>query len=327
MAALAVGHSAQRGMAVISALLVATVVAVIAAGMIARQTQVTRGVESESQRVRGAWLSNGVLELTRQALWQQRLREPMTRLDQDWAQPMRGVRLGSESGVFDGRISDEQSKFNLRNLVLDGQLDTLESAVFERLCAELGVPLAQANRIVQRVIEAYPRRLQPASQSTGAGTEFDSGRLTSPDADSRPLPATRPMLRHFDDLAGLPGIDPAALERLRPFVTVLPAITWVNGNTTTAQVLAARVPGMSVAQAQALIAERDRGQWFINSGDYLNRLRVPQMSTEQLRLGITSEWFLLRGQSTVEQRQFSVQALFYRGELNRPRVIWSRVGA
>jgi general secretion pathway protein K len=314
-------------MAVISALLVATVVAVIAAGMIARQVQVTRSVESESQRVRGASLSNGVLEWTRQALWQQRLREPMTRLDQAWAQPLRGVRLGAESGVFDGHISDEQSKFNLRNLILDGQLDTIEVAVFERLCAELGVPMAQGSRIVQRVVEAYPKRLRPPPPVPSAAPGLDSGRLTSPDAESQPLPATRPMLRGLDDLAGLPGIDPAALERLRPYVTVLPALTWVNGNTTTAQVLAARVPGMSVAQAQALIAERDRGQWFINSGDFLNRLRVPQMSTEQLRLGITSEWFLLRGQATVEQRRFGVEALFYRSEQRRPQVVWSRVGA
>jgi general secretion pathway protein K len=314
-------------MAVISALLVATVVAVIAAGMIARQLQVTRSVESENQRVQGAWLSRGVVEWARHSLWQQRLREPMTRLDQDWALPLRDVRMGSESGVFDGHISDEQSKFNLRNLVRDGLLDSVETAAFERLCTELGVPLAQGNRIVQRVVDAYPRRLRPVAQTASTDTGFDSGRLTSPDADSRPLPATRPMLRQFDDLASLPGIDPAVLERLRPFVTVLPAVTWVNGNTTSAQVLAARVPGMSVGQAQELIAERDRGQWFINSGDFLNRLRVPQMSTEQLRLGITSEWFLLRGQSRLEQRQFNVEALFYRSELSRPRVIWSRVGA
>ncbi len=319
--------SSQRGMAVISALLIATVVAVIAAGMIARQLQVTRSVESENQRVQGAWLSRGVLEWTRHTLWQQRLREPMTRLDQDWAQPLRSVRLGEQSGVFDGRISDEQSKFNLRNLVRDGQVDTVETAAFERLCAELTVPMAQSNRIVQRVVDAYPKRLRPVEDAVTNSNGFDSGRLTSPDADSRPLPATRPMLRTFDDLASLPGIDPAALERLRPFVTVLPAATWVNGNTTSAQVLAARVPGMSVSQAQELIAERDRGQWFINSGDFLNRLRVPQMSTEQLRLGITSEWFLLRGQSTIDQRHFRVEALLYRSELSKPRVVWSRVGA
>lgn len=315
----------QQGMAVISALLIATVVAVIAAGMIARQTQTTRSVLSENQRVQGAWVSSGVMEWARHSLWQQRQREAATRLDQPWAQPLRNLQLGADSGVFDGSLSDEQSKFNLRNLVRDGLPDPVEVAAFERLCASLAVKAGQSERIVQRVVEAYPRRVQTVQES--AGTGFDSGRVTSSAAANPFLPSSRPMLRHLDDLASVAGIEPATLERLRPYATVLPAPTWVNGNTTSAPVLAARVPGMGLQQAQTLLAERDRGQWFINSGDYLNRLRVPQMSTEELRLGITSEWFLLRGQATVQQRQVPVEALLYRSELSKPRVIWSRVGA
>lgn len=321
------GFIQQRGMAVISALLIATVVAVIAAGMIARQTQTTRSVLSENQRVQGAWVSSGVLEWARHSLWQQRQREVATRLDQPWAQPLRNLQLGADSGLFDGTLSDEQSKFNLRNLVRDGLPDPVEVAAFERLCNSLAVKAGQSGRIVQRVVEAYPRRVQPVVETASNSGGFDSGRLTSAAAANPLLPSSRPMLRHLDDLAGVAGIEPATLERLRPYATVLPALTWVNGNTTSAPVLAARVPGMGLQQAQTLLAERDRGQWFINSGDYLNRLRVPQMSTEELRLGITSEWFLLRGQATVQQRQVPVEALLYRSELSKPRVIWSRVGA
>ncbi|MGA4475686.1 type II secretion system minor pseudopilin GspK [Ectopseudomonas chengduensis] len=314
---------AQRGMAVISALLVATVVAVIAAAMLARQAQITRAVEGEVQRAQGAWVSRGVFEWAKQTLWQQRLHDPMTRLDQAWAQPLRAVRLGD--ALFDGTLSDEQGKFNLRNLVQDGQIDSVEMAAFERLCGHLGVPPAQSTRIAQRVVDAYPRRTGPVQEPSDS--TFDSGRLTSPSAQTQVIPAKRPMLRHFDDLVSLPGLDPLTLERLRPFVTVLPAATWVNGNTASAQVLAARVPGMGLDQAFALVAERDRGQWFINSGDYLNRMRLPQMTTEQLRLGITSEWFLLRGHSTAAHRPIQVEALLFRADMAKPRVIWSRVGA
>ncbi|MDZ4190967.1 MAG: type II secretion system minor pseudopilin GspK [Pseudomonas sp.] len=314
---------AQRGTAIISALLVATVVSVIVAAMLGRQTQTIRSVEGESQRAQGAWLSRGVLEWAKQTLWQQRLDDPMTRRDQLWAQPVRAVRLGGAE--FEGSLSDEQGKFNLRNLVQDGLTDDLEVAAFERLCAHLSVPQGQIGRIVQRVIDAYPRRTGPVLEPSG--NEFDSGRLTSLSAHAQVMPARRPMLRHVDDLASVPGLAPETLERLRPFVTVLPAATWVNGNTASAQVLASRVPGMAMEQAQAIVAERDRGQWFINSGDYLNRLRLPQMTTEQLRLGITSEWFLLQGLSTVAQRKIPVEALLFRADVARPRVVWSRVGA
>lgn len=47
------GHR-QRGMAIISALLIVTVVAVIAAGLIARQSAFIRALESEQLRIRPA---------------------------------------------------------------------------------------------------------------------------------------------------------------------------------------------------------------------------------------------------------------------------------
>ncbi|MGK9568493.1 type II secretion system protein GspK, partial [Salmonella enterica subsp. enterica] len=91
------------------------------------------------------------------------------------------------------------------------------------------------------------------------------------------LPAKYPMLRSLDDLSGIEGIDPQVLRRLHAFVSVLPGNTWVNGNTASAEVLSAVVPLLSLAQAQALVAERDSGRWFINRGDFVNRLRMPQV--------------------------------------------------
>ena len=46
----------QRGMAIISALLIAAVVAVIAGGMLTRQTVFTRSLEAEQMRTQGQWL-------------------------------------------------------------------------------------------------------------------------------------------------------------------------------------------------------------------------------------------------------------------------------
>src|SRR3712207_6947571 len=45
------------------------------------------------------------------------------------------------------------------------------------------------------------------------------------------------------------GVDAQVLERLRPFVTVLPERTIVNANTAAAEVLAAQVPGLAVSDA------------------------------------------------------------------------------
>jgi len=281
----------QRGMAIISALLIAAVVAVIAGGMLTRQTVFTRGLEAEQLRVQGQWLLQGGLERSRQLLWAARQKDVLTRLDQPW------VRI--QAGVFEGRIDDEQGKFNLRNLVNREQLDAEQLHSFERLCRTLGVDPAVSRRISQRVIASYAQK---------------------------GLPAKYPMLRSLDDLSGLEGLTPEVLQRLQAYISVLPGNTWVNGNTASAEVLSAVVPQLSLSQAHGLVAERDNGHWFINRGDFVNRLHLPQVAVDSVQVGITSEWFRLQGQARRERRRVTIDALLHRPEDREPRVIWSRVG-
>ncbi len=278
----------QRGMAIISALLIAAVVAVLAGSMLTRQTVFTRSLEAEQLRLQGQWLLLGGLERSRQLLWEARQKDVLTRLDQPWAR--------AQGGAFEGRIVDEQGKFNLRNLVNREQPDAEQLQRFERLCRTLGVDPALSRRISQRVVASYVP------------------------------PAKYPMLRSLEDLGGLEGLDPLLLQRLQAYISVLPAPTWVNGNTASAEVLSAVVPQLSLSQAHGLVAERDSGQWFINRGDFVNRLRLPQVAVDTVQVGITSEWFRLQGQARREQRRVTIDALLHRPEERQPQVIWSRVG-
>ena len=281
----------QRGMAIISALLIAAVVAVIAAGLLTRQRVFTRSLEAEQLRIQGQWLLLGALEDSRQRLWEARQKDVLTRLDQPWAR--------AQKGLFEGRLEDEQGKFNLRNLVNRGRPDAEQVQNFERLCGLIGVDGALSRRISQRVIASYDQTEQPAKY---------------------------PMLRNLDDLSSVEGLDPLLLQRMQGFISVLPGVTWVNGNTARAEVLSAVVPGLSLSQAQALVAERDGGRWFINRGDFVNRLHLPQVAVDSVQVGITSEWFRLQGQARQEQRRVTLDALLHRPENRRPQVIWSRVG-
>ncbi|SDP91004.1 type II secretion system minor pseudopilin GspK [Pseudomonas extremorientalis] len=278
----------QRGMAIISALLIAAVVAVLAGAMLTRQTVFTRSLEAEQLRIQGQWLLQGGLERSRQLLWDARQKDVLTRLDQPWAR--------AQGGAFEGRIEDEQGKFNLRNLVNREQVDTEQLQSFERLCRLIGVDPAVSRRISQRVIASY----EP--------------------------PAKYPMLRSLDELSGIEGLDPLVLQRMQAYISVLPGPTWVNGNTASAEVLSAVVPQLSLSQAHGLVAERDSGQWFINRGDFVNRLHLPQVAVDSVQVGITSEWFRVRGQARREQRRVSLDALLHRPEDRQPRVIWARVG-
>lgn len=296
----------QRGMAIISAMLIAAVVAVLAAGMLTRQSIFTRSLEAEQARVQGSASLLGGLEVSRRLLRDAREQDVLTRLDQPWARPINTA----QDGEFEGRLEDLQGKFNLRNLIAQESVDLGQMRSFERLCEMIGVEARLAQRISQRVIAAYPHR--PAASTVGQPPP--------------PLPATQPMLRSLDQLRGIEGLNERVLARLERYVSILPVNTWVNGNTASAEVLAAVVPGLSWAQAKALVAERDRGQWFINRGDFVNRARLPNLNVDQLNVGITSEWFLLQGQARRNQRRVHLAALLHRPEDAMPRVIWSRLG-
>nr|WP_315438330.1 type II secretion system minor pseudopilin GspK [uncultured Pseudomonas sp.] len=314
-------QSNQQGMAIISALLIVAVVAVIAAGMLTRQSVSTRALEADQQRVQGRWLLHGGLEISRQLLWDARQRDPLTRLDQPWAR-----RLNAQG--FEGRLEDEQGKFNLRNLVANERVDEAQVQAFQRLCELIGISAGLSQRISQRVIGSYPYLLNPQiAENTTSKNAFDSGRATSPNASRKPQHPKLPMLRSVDDLRSVEGVNEAVIGKLAPYLTVIPATTWLNGNTATAPVLAAYVPGLSLEQAQALINERDAGRWFINRGDFVNRLRMPNLELTSVKVGITSDWFRLRGEARREQRRVSLDALLHRSEDRLPQVIWSRVGA
>lgn len=310
-------------MAIVSALLIAALVAVLAGSMLSQQSLFTRQLENQQRRAEGAAVLQAGLDWSRFLLADQRKADPLVRRDQRWAQPIGGLPVGTRGGQFQGALEDEQGKFNLRNLVYEDQPDPRAQASLQRLFELLELRPALAGAVIARVIDGYPRRsqAQPGSQA------FDSGRDTSPGAEAQVLPPRLPMLREVRQLAEVPGMDAASLQRLLPFVTVLPANTWVNGNTATAEVLAAQVPGLSLQKAHGLVAERDGGHWFVNRGDFVNRLHMPHLVLESIEVGITSDWFRLQGQTLPLARAVRLEALLHVGETGLPRVIWSRVGA
>lgn len=313
----------QRGMAIISAMLIAALVAVLAGTLIGQQSLFTRQMENQQQRIVGAGVLEAGLAWSQQLLAEQRRADPLIRHDQFWARPIAGLSVGARGARFQGQLEDEQGKFNLRNLVYEDQVDPSAQARLRRLFEVLELRPALAEAVMARVIDGYPLR-EMQVESPASASAFDSGRLTSPGAAERLHPARSPMLRSVRQLAGLPGMDTASLARLEAFATVLPANTWVNGNTASAEVLAAHVPGLSLEKARGLVAEREGGQWFINRGDFVNRLRMPQVVLESVPVGITSDWFRLMGHTA--GGGVRVEALLHLGETALPLVIWSRVG-
>lgn len=118
--------------------------------------------------------------------------------------------------------------------------------------------------------------------------------------------------------------QPEQEQVLRRTMTVLPSATSVNVNTAPPEVIAALVAGLSLSQARAITGERDRGNWFNNSGDFANRLAATGVKTPAPAVSTTSGWFLASGAVVYERARVSMQALIRSAPPAAPDTIWTR---
>ena len=300
----------QQGMAVVSALIVVAIVAALTSGLFLRQTSAIRQIENEQARIQARWLLLGGIDWARLLLRDNARQEATVRRDQLWSTPVLDTRIeGDDSGpaaVFSGGIQDEQGKYNLYNLAQRGVVDDTQVELLARLLGMLGLPDTLAPQLVEQVAmtqSRLPDGAQPPAGEASAG-------------------ARAPQPRGIDDLAALVGVDEAGLQAMRRTMTLLPAASLVNVNTAEPEVIAALVPGLSLAQARAVTGERDRGRWFNDSGDFANRLVTGGEPLQVPSVATTSEWFLANGTVAYQRARVSMQALVSIAGQRAPETIW-----
>jgi general secretion pathway protein K len=201
---------------------------------------------------------------------------------------------GRDPVYLAGEIRDEQAKFNLRNLAGPGGVNPLELAVLRRLLALVGASEALAGPVAERVLAAVPG--EGGRKQTALG------------------------LASIDDLIGLEGVGAAAIERLRPFVTVLPQPTPVNANTAPAEVLAGRFENLALADARRLVASRDRA-FFKDRADVLNRIAELKLQASDAEIAVATRFFSVNGTVSYRRARLHSQALLRR-EANRVEAVW-----
>ena len=148
----------------------------------------------------------------------------------------------------------------------------------------------------------------------GGATFTDNPGLDDADSNSDVAPL---QMTSVDALLDVPGFTPEVLARLRPFVTILPTATPVNMNTASAEVIASITPGMSLSNAQALVARR-QNVFFRNLGDVqlaLVAAGVPVTSVDASQCDVNTSYFLVHGRVNHERAEVDRTTLVWRDPL------------
>ncbi|KAF3998455.1 type II secretion system minor pseudopilin GspK [Glaciimonas immobilis] len=314
----------QRGIAVVTALLLTTLAVTIVASLFWQQQVQIRSIENQRMQLQKSWVMRGAMDWASLILRTGGRQSLVDHLDQPWATPLVDTRLdqyiddGRSSAevvdaggaVLSGHIIDAQSRYNLNNLSANGLVNPEELEIFKRLLDNLHVPVSVATVVAQAIAAGQPVTIPLIA----------SGQQTR-HAEVEILPILQP-----DDLLSLPNFTLDMLRQVKDFVVVLPVPTPINVNTAPAEVLAACFGKLSVADAQILVSSR-RGTPFVDMQQVL--ARVTQLFATQspvtANVGVSSNFFLVNSKISLGRAALNTVSLIQRTN-NRTgtSILWIR---
>jgi len=312
--------SRERGIAIITALLVVALAATLAASVVWRELVAIRDVENQRLSVETMWVERAAVQWARATLRAQSSVSNVAYVGQAWSTPVADAQLADflprdalavngelANAYISGQVEDAQAKFNLADLVSrpgpsqPWQIDPSGLMAYRQLLVELS--------------------LNPGLAELTASYMLRS--LTQPDGDgSWPM-----QLVSVEDLIRVPGYDAQAIRALSSVATILPDYTFVNANTASEPVLAAAIPTVSAEQAQVL-TERRSTAYFVSTAD-IAVLLTPLITSASLPagaiVGVNSGYFIVHCRihsARINTRIDTLIARYGIGDFTSTSVVW-----
>lgn len=303
-------NSRQRGVALLTAILVVAIGTLLATNLLWLSTLDQQRTASSMAADQGLQYALGAEAWVADILKQDLEDSP----DRDhrgeyWAEEIDPLPI--EGGFIVGAIIDLQGRFNLNNLVnLQGEEDEIMVAQFMRLLELLEIDPQLAGAVVDW--------LDPDSEPRFPyGGEDDAYSQSDPQY----LVANN-MITSPSELMAINGFDAEAYSRIAPYVTALPKGTLLNVNTASDVVLASLSEEIDLNTAVSLIEERaDAG--FASVQTTFQGL----VSEEMLPLldGV-SDHFQLRGQVTIGETSLRIRSVLQRHTSGITRTLFRSFG-
>ncbi len=325
--------SLQKGVALITVMLIVALIAILATQMTARlqlQMQRTTNVGSNQQAY---WYAMGAEAFAKGILRKSfEDSEEVTNLEQIWAQGENTFPV--DFGEITGEITDLHSCFNLNALRTDNNdennQNTKKSAArkgFEELLIALNIE-GVGNFEAESMADALTDWLDADGSISSAGGAEDNDYA----AKEFPYLAANNYLASIGELRVIEHFSVAVINKLKDYACVLPNtnLNKVNVNTIAQDRVEILVGMLGISQndaSQVLSSREDDG--FENIDDFfaLKELSKAEISAEQKeQFTVKSEYFKLKTTASFNNSYFAMNSVIQVENKNKINVISRRIG-
>lgn len=326
----------NTGAALVTVIMVVFIIMAIITDLTINNLKTIRRLQNRQLNEQSSMILDGAIDFGRAALTTSGATSKIDTLKDIWAAPLPRLKLLNDIWMS-GQVIDEQSKFNINDLVENGQVNEEVVKQFMRLLSYLNLPQNMAYNIAYYM--ADPQYQEAIMMQYTMGT-----------------PAYRPAGRTLIDLSELTlvkGVEPLSVYKLSKYVMAIPVTRVavnaesavaaklkpkglgmaINVNTASAEVIAAK-SGVDLAIAQRMISQRDLQPFndkkeietFLTSnGVTIKKPDIANPNAVDINsLTVESKYFTVHAVVDYEDNQFLRVALLERSSRGGqwPKILW-----
>ena len=265
--------SSQRGIALLTILVMVALATILAATIAKRQTNTSENTGYLMRQDQSLLYAKSAEAFFSELLIQDSDNgSSIDHLQENWAKPMPAFPV--EDGFISGRLLDESGKFNLNNLLkADGSVDDSARRWFEKLLQRVGLPA----ELSQAVID-----WQDADDETTGAMGAESNYYQGLDPSYL---ASNTRFHQVEELKLVRGFEGKNYDLIAPYVTALPEATKINMNTAAPLLLASIDPKLDLKTLEQELKAKQAELAYFNSVEDLWKLNAfsgiePQNKTD-----------------------------------------------
>lgn len=294
----------QKGVALITVLLVFAIASVIAAEIVTRtyfgiQSTGNHLIQAQAYQyaLGGEAFARQILKKDFDKDHESNESAPNDHLYEAWSRLDKAYEF--DQGRLEIVISDLQARFNVNNLVnIEGGVENHFLQQFQHLLNIAGVD--------SQVLSSLADWLDKDSVPRGINTE-DQGYL----ALEQGYRSANRAMAHISELRLLQGIGKVEFEKLKPFIVALPKTTSININTANAGVLSVLLDSQEPGVTRRIVDSRGE-KGFESVSAFLEDENMADLNIQESDISVRSEFFMVQVRSTFAERVVWLTSVLHR---------------